>query len=68
MKPLLVEMACLLGIQNEIQAVWYDPYISTENPYLDAKRTGRAKAASHLKGEIPFVLAVHFPVIKLTNT
>ena len=41
---------------------------STENTYLDAKRTGRAKAASHLKGEIPFVLAVHFPVIKLTNT
>ena len=23
MKPLSVEMACLLGIQNEIQAVWY---------------------------------------------
>ena len=22
MKPLSVEMACLLGIQNEIQAVW----------------------------------------------
>ena len=24
MKPLSVEMACLLGIQNEIQAVWND--------------------------------------------
>ena len=23
MKPLSVEMACLLGIQNEIQAVWH---------------------------------------------
>ena len=23
MKPLSVEMACLLGIQNEIQAVWF---------------------------------------------
>jgi hypothetical protein len=24
MKPLSVEMACLLGIQNEIQSVWPD--------------------------------------------
>ena len=27
MKPLPVEMACLLGIQNEIQAVWFTYYV-----------------------------------------
>ena len=44
MKPLSVEMACLLGIQNEIQAVW--PGLQTGetrllNRYLDSKVLNR---------------------------
>ena len=44
MKPLSVEMACLLGIQNEIQAVWegFTFLFPTEKPlYKSYKKVNK---------------------------
>ena len=43
MKPLSVEMACLLGIQNEIQAVWkvYHVHISFRRHYFSHVQLSR---------------------------
>ena len=43
MKPLSVEMACLLGIQNEMQAVWAEQEFfdkTKKNPALGLRFKG----------------------------
>jgi hypothetical protein len=41
MKPLSLEMACLLGIQNEIQAVWLR--IAIWNIFLEIEKLSEIK-------------------------
>ena len=50
MKPLSVEMACLLGIQNEIQAVWTisQPFYSV-NSLLITHSSDRSRGKPELK-------------------